>query len=279
MLLPTPAQRSSTPLLTAWKTVEQHISAKEKGKGKAKEPEPLTAADEQLAHLLQWLHKAGVPEDVSADILNNSVVQDEVHADLFHSALGKGKHVATPPNPPEAKKAHMKPSVFVEESSTQRAPLMPYDDMVPAGDDQRMNKHPDFKATSSFARPSKPVVAQVKLPKLAATKEGTSKPSTKRAGTGQLAATVIEADNSMVIAFPANVPQGAEAGVIEVLKLRTYIMPGVLPQEYRPPVHQDLHDKEFYVTQQAAVQAMAGVSAASDLDSNDDDDDDVPTSK
>ncbi|KAG5352396.1 hypothetical protein C0989_002485 [Termitomyces sp. Mn162] len=74
MLLPTLAQGSSTLLLTAWKTVKQCFSVKEKGKGKVKEPEPSTAMHEQLAHLLQWLHKAGVPEDVGADILNNPVV-------------------------------------------------------------------------------------------------------------------------------------------------------------------------------------------------------------
>ncbi|KAG5340639.1 hypothetical protein C0989_000894 [Termitomyces sp. Mn162] len=118
---------------------------------------------------------------------------------------------------------------------------MPYDDMVPAGDDQRMDELPDFKAALSSAGPSKPVAAKAKLPKPVATKEGTSKSSTKKAGTRQSAAIVTEADNSTVIATPiaflVNVPQGAEAGVIEVLKLRTYVMPSVLPQEYRPPVH------------------------------------------
>ncbi|KAG5333137.1 hypothetical protein C0989_006257 [Termitomyces sp. Mn162] len=69
------AQRSSTPLLTAWKTVKQCFSAKEKGKGKAKEPEPLTAMDKQIAHLLQWLHKARVLEDIGADVLKNPVMQ------------------------------------------------------------------------------------------------------------------------------------------------------------------------------------------------------------
>ncbi|KAG5352723.1 hypothetical protein C0989_000768, partial [Termitomyces sp. Mn162] len=89
------------------------------------------------------------------------------------------------------------------------------------------------------ARPSKPVAAKLKLPKPAATKEGTSKPSTKKAGTGQSAAILTESDDSIVIAtliaFPANVSQRAEAGVIKFLNLRTYVMPGVLPQEYRPP--------------------------------------------
>ncbi|KAG5732776.1 hypothetical protein E4T56_gene2844 [Termitomyces sp. T112] len=196
-------------------------------------------------------------------------------------ALEKGKHVATPSNPPEAKKACTEPSVFVEGSSTQRAPLVPYDDVVPAGDDRRMDKHPDFKVASSTAGPLKPMAAQAKQPKPAATNEGTSRPSTKRAGTVQPAIMSTEADNSMVIATPiaflANVPQGSEAGMIEVLKLRTYVMPGVLPQEFRPPVQQDLHNKEFFVTQQAAAQAMAGVPVASNLGSNDDDD--VPTSK
>ncbi|KNZ77662.1 hypothetical protein J132_04556 [Termitomyces sp. J132] len=92
---------------------------------------------------------------------------------------------------------------------------------------------------------------------------------------------VTKVDNTTVIATPiaflANVPQGAEAGVIEVLTLRTYIMPGVLPQEYRPLVHQDPHDKEFYITQPAADQAMAGAPVVPDLGSEDDDD--VPISK
>ncbi|KAG5338614.1 hypothetical protein C0989_006813 [Termitomyces sp. Mn162] len=147
--------------------VKQCFSAKEKGMGKVKEPEPLTAMSEQITHLLQQLHEAGVPEDVSANILNNP--RDEAHADLFHSALGKEKQIATPPNPPEVKKAHTKPFVFVKGSSIQRALLMPYDDMVPADDDQRMDEHPDFKAALSSAGPSKPVAAKVKPPKPAAT--------------------------------------------------------------------------------------------------------------
>ncbi|KAG5337292.1 hypothetical protein C0989_009860 [Termitomyces sp. Mn162] len=70
-----PAQEGSSSLATAWKTVKQCFSAKEKGRGKAKEPEPLLVGDEQLAHLLQWLHKAGVLEDIKADVLKNLVVQ------------------------------------------------------------------------------------------------------------------------------------------------------------------------------------------------------------
>ncbi|KAG5334149.1 hypothetical protein C0989_004290 [Termitomyces sp. Mn162] len=249
-LLPTLAQESYTPPLTTWKAVKQHFSAKEKGKGKAKEPEPLTAANEQIAHLLQQLHEAGVPEDVGADILDNPIFQltlaqvlneldvvqfqrDKACADLFHAVFRKGKRIATPPNSPEVKKTCTKPSVFGEGFSTQMAPLVPYDDIIPAGNDQRTDKCPDFKAALSSAGPSKPVAAKVKLPKPAATKKGTSKPSTKKAGTGQSSAMVIEADNSMVvtttIAFLANVPQEAEAGIIEFLKSRTYVMPGMLP--------------------------------------------------
>ncbi|KAG5349132.1 hypothetical protein C0989_005744 [Termitomyces sp. Mn162] len=55
--------------------VEQHFSTKEKSKGKAREPEPSILVDEKLTHLLQQLYEAGVPEDVSPDILNNPVVQ------------------------------------------------------------------------------------------------------------------------------------------------------------------------------------------------------------
>ncbi|KAG5352397.1 hypothetical protein C0989_002486 [Termitomyces sp. Mn162] len=139
----------------------------------------------------------------------------------------------------------------------QRAPLMLYNNMVPASDDQSMDKCPDLKVALSFAGLSKPVVAQVKPPKPATMKKGTSRPSTKRAGTVQPAIASTEADNSIVVATPiaflANVSQGSEAGMIEVLKSRTYVMPGVLPQEFRPPVQWDLHDKEFFVTQQAAA--------------------------
>ncbi|KAG5718189.1 hypothetical protein E4T56_gene18848 [Termitomyces sp. T112] len=158
---------------------------------------------------------------------------------------------------------------------------MLYNNMVPAGDDQRMDKCPEFKVTLSTAGPSKPVAAQVKQPKPAATKEGTSRPSTIKDGTVQPAVASTEADNSMVIttpiAFPANVSQGSEAGMIEILELRTYVMPGVLPQEFKPPVQWYSCDKEFFVTQQAAAQTMVGAPVASDLGSNDDDN--VPTSK
>ncbi|KAG5338555.1 hypothetical protein C0989_007059 [Termitomyces sp. Mn162] len=312
--------------------VEGCFSVKEKGKGKVKEPEPLTTADEQLAHLLQWLHKARVPEDIGADVLDNPVVQivmrnvllalfnacflgffgdilsilgklvligisialsqvlneldvvqnqrDEACTDFFYSVLGKEKWVATPPNPPEAKKAHTEPSVFFKGSSTQRAPLVPYNDMVPAGDDQRMDECSDFKAALSSAGLSKPVVAKVKPPKPVATKERISKPSTKKAGTGQSSVMVTEADDSLVIttpiAFLANVPPESEAGMIKVLGLRTYVMPGALPQELRLPVQRDPHDKEFSITQQAAAQVTTGAPVASDLGSNDDDN--IPTS-
>ncbi|KAG5351660.1 hypothetical protein J132_03425 [Termitomyces sp. J132] len=115
--------------------VEQHFSAKEKSKSKAKEPEPSTAADEQIAHLLQQLHEARVLEDVRADVLNNSMVQDKAQTDLFHSALEKGKHVASPLQLSEVKKTCTEPSVFFKRSSTQRAPPVPYNDDVPAGND------------------------------------------------------------------------------------------------------------------------------------------------
>ncbi|KAG5335794.1 hypothetical protein C0989_000304 [Termitomyces sp. Mn162] len=134
---------------------------------------------------------------------------------------------------------------------------MPYNDVVPASDDQRMDEHSDFKAASSSAELSKSVVAQAKLPKPAAIKEGTSRPSTKQAGTTKPAVASTEADDCIVItipiAFPANVPQRSEAGMTEVLKLRTYYMPSALPQEVWPPVQWDPHDKEFFVTQQSAA--------------------------
>ncbi|KAG5727754.1 hypothetical protein E4T56_gene20812 [Termitomyces sp. T112] len=231
--------------------IEQCFSAKKKDKGKAKELEPLTAMDEQLTHLLQWLHKARVPEDIDADVLNNPV-RDEACTDLFCLALGKEKWVATTPDPLEAKKACTEPSVFVKRSLTQRAPIMPYNNMVPASNNQKIDKHPDFKMALSSAGPSKLVAAKVKLPKLVATKERMSKPSTKKAGTGQSSAIVTEADNSMVIATPiaflTNIPLESEAGMIKVLRSRTYVMPGALPQEFGPPVQRDPHDEKFFVT-------------------------------
>ncbi|KAG5716193.1 hypothetical protein E4T56_gene10758 [Termitomyces sp. T112] len=202
MLPPILAQGSSTPLLIIWKTVEQCFSAKERSKGKAKEPKPSTAVDEQIAHLFQYLHEARVPEDIGADVLDNIT-------DLFHSALEKGKQVATPPQPPEAKKACMEPSVFVKGSSTQRAPPVPYNDDVPASNDQRMDKHPDFKASLSTAGPSKLAAAKARPPKPAAAKAGPSRSATAKAGTVKPAITSVVADHPVVIAtpiaFPANV--------------------------------------------------------------------------
>ncbi|KAG5338732.1 hypothetical protein C0989_006396 [Termitomyces sp. Mn162] len=181
------------------KTVEQCFSAKEKGKGKAKEPKPSTAIDEQIAHLLQQLHEARVLEDVGADILDNPVVQlalsqvlseldiicnqrDEAQMDLFHSASGKEKHVASPPQLPEAKKAHTKPSLFVKGSSTQRALPVPYDDDVPASDDQRMDEHPDFMVPLPVAGPSNPVTAKDRPPKPAVAKAELSRSTMTKAG-------------------------------------------------------------------------------------------------
>ncbi|KNZ77452.1 hypothetical protein J132_05410 [Termitomyces sp. J132] len=245
--------------------VEQCFSAKKKGKGKAKEPEPSFAVDEQIAHLLQQLHEARAPEDIGADVLNNP--RDEAHADIFLSALEKGKWIATLPNLPEAKKACTEPSVFVKGFLTQRAPLVPYNGRVPAGDDQRMDKCSDFKVASSLAGPSKLVVAKAKAAKTSSNQGGNVKALHKESW-------------HQAGCCNANVFQGAEAGVIiKVLKSRTYVMPGVLPQEYRPPVHQDPCDKEFYIAQLAAAQATAGAPAAPDSGSKDEEDDDVPTSK
>ncbi|KAG5350630.1 hypothetical protein C0989_010027 [Termitomyces sp. Mn162] len=103
---------------------------------------------------------------------------------------------------------------------------------MPANNDQGMDEHPDFKVASSTAGPLKPVAAPMKLPKPAVTREGSSRPSTKQAGTTKPAVASTEADDSIVIttpiAFLANVLQGAEAGMIEVLKSRTYVMPSAL---------------------------------------------------
>ncbi|KAG5332542.1 hypothetical protein C0989_006973, partial [Termitomyces sp. Mn162] len=238
-----------TPSSTTWMIVKQCFSAKEKGKGKTKEPEPSTAVDEQIAHLLQQFHESRVPEDVGADIFNNLIVQlalaqvlneldivcnqrDEAQTDFFHLVLEKGKLHASPSQLPEVKKACTEPSVFVKESSTQRAPPVPYGNDVPAGNDQRMDEHPDLKASLSTTGPSSPVAAKARLPNPAADNAGLSRSTTTKAGTAKPAVTPVVADDLVVvatpIAFPANVPQGSEAGMIEVLKPRTYIIPSGL---------------------------------------------------
>ncbi|KAG5335808.1 hypothetical protein C0989_000259 [Termitomyces sp. Mn162] len=194
--------------------------------------------------------------------------------------LGKRKHVASPPQLPEVKKAHIKPSVFVKGSSTQRALPVPYADDVPAGDDQRMDKHPDFMVPSPAAGPLNPAVAKARLPKPALAKAGLSRSTMTKAGNAKPAVTPVVAGNPVVvttpITFPVNMPQGSEVGTIEVLKSRTYTIPSFLSQELIPVVHWDPCDKEFFVTQVQAAQAAMGAPLASDLGSNDDD---VPTSK
>ncbi|KAG5735102.1 hypothetical protein E4T56_gene20496 [Termitomyces sp. T112] len=261
MLPSTPAQGSSTPSSTAWKMVKQCFCAKEKGKSKAKEPEPSTTIDEQIVHLLWWLYEAGVPVDIRADILDNHIVQltisqvlnkfdivcnqrDEAQTDLFHSALGKGKQVVSPPQLPEAKKALIEPFVFVEGFLTQRASPVPYDNDVPAGDNQRMDKHPDFKVSLPITGPASPVVAKARPLKPAAAKVGLSRSTTTKAGTAKPAITPVVADN---------------------------------PVEPIPVAHWNPHDEEFFVTQVQAAQAAMGAPVASDSGSNDDDD--VPTSE
>ena len=74
-------------------------------------------SNKQLAHLLQRLHDAGVPEDVGANVIYNPVVQiafnqvlneleimkqqhDETCKDLYHAALGVEKHIASPKEEP-----------------------------------------------------------------------------------------------------------------------------------------------------------------------------------
>ena len=49
--------------------------SKSKGKEKAREPSLNVESNKQLAHLLQCLHNAGVPEDVRINILQDLVVQ------------------------------------------------------------------------------------------------------------------------------------------------------------------------------------------------------------
>ncbi|KAG5338616.1 hypothetical protein C0989_006815 [Termitomyces sp. Mn162] len=175
-------------------------------------------ADKQIFHLLQQLHNARVPEDVGADILEYPIVQlavaqflnelnlvrtqkDEAHLDLFHSALGKEQGVAFPPQVPKAKRACTKSSVSVKGFSTQRAPLVPYNDQIPTGEDQLMDVHPDFGVSTATAV--------------------SSKPATAKAGFIEPAMSTNVADNPVVVAtlvsLLANMPMGAEDGTIEII--------------------------------------------------------------
>ncbi|KAG5330271.1 hypothetical protein C0989_009029, partial [Termitomyces sp. Mn162] len=162
-----------------------------------------------------------------------------------------------------------------------KAQLVPYDDDVPAGDDQRMDKHPDYKVFLSTARPLKQVVAKAGPLKLVAVEAGPSRSATAKAGTVKPATTSVVAANPMVVATPVafspNVPQEPEVGMIEVLELRTYIIPTALSHEYFLPVHQDPSDKEFFVSQVQAAHAATGAPVASNSGSNDDND--VPMSE
>ncbi|KNZ72569.1 hypothetical protein J132_02729 [Termitomyces sp. J132] len=137
-----------------------------------------------------------------------------------------------------------------------------------------MDKCPDFKVSPSTAGLLTLAAAKAGLPKPAVAKAGPSRSATVKAGTAKLANPVVIAT---LIAFSANVLQGSEAKVIEVLKLRTYVIPTALFYRYFPPVHWDPHNEEFFVTQVQAAQAAMSAPVASDLGSNDDDD--VPTSK
>ncbi|KAG5351151.1 hypothetical protein C0989_007721 [Termitomyces sp. Mn162] len=217
------------------KTVEQPFSAKEKVKGKAQKPKPSTSVDGQSTHLLQWLHDAEVPENVGADVLENPIMQlalaqvlnklyvarnqrDKAHSDLFCSALGKGKQVVSPPHLPEPKKACTKPSVFVKGSLTQRAPLVPYNDQVPASEDQLMDVCPDFGVPTAMAGPSRPAK-------------------------GWLCSVFI----TTPAAFLANMLIGSEEETIEVLGPKTYTIPATM--FHMPTVHWDPCNKKFFVIQ------------------------------
>ncbi|KAG6860400.1 hypothetical protein C0995_011606, partial [Termitomyces sp. Mi166 len=120
--------------------------AKGKDKEKEKEQELFPAANKQLVILLQHLHDAGVLEEVNlafAQVLNkldtaHQQRDDEVCADLSHQALGKGKHVASPPQPPhELKKdCQTEPTVPQASKPETKAPALPYsEDDVPQGND------------------------------------------------------------------------------------------------------------------------------------------------
>ncbi|KAG5348944.1 hypothetical protein C0989_007045 [Termitomyces sp. Mn162] len=124
------------------------------------------------------------------------------------------------------------------------------------------------------AGPSSPVAAKNRLPKSAVAKAGPSRSATTKAGAVKPAITPVVADYPVVIAtpiaFPANVLQESEVGMIEVLS-------SALSQESLPIMHWNPHDKEFFITQVQAAQAATGAPVASDSGSNEDDD--VPMSK
>ncbi|KNZ74943.1 hypothetical protein J132_05844 [Termitomyces sp. J132] len=225
--------------------VEQHFSTKEKGKGKAKGPEPSIAMDEQIAHLLQQLHEARVPENIRANVLNNPGLGLVRPLSL---SLEEGEVGSVPSSTTRSKEGSYG-AFRIQESLTQRALLVPYDDDVPTSDDKRMDKHPDFKASLSIAGLSTSVAAKAGLPKLAVAKAGPSGSTTAKAGPSRSttakagSAKLVVAANPVVvatlIAFPANVLQGSEAGMIELLETRTYDIPTGLLHKYFLPVHLD----------------------------------------
>ncbi|KAG5719738.1 hypothetical protein E4T56_gene18556 [Termitomyces sp. T112] len=196
------------------------------------------------------LYNARVPKDIGANVFDNPIVQLALAQVLNKlDIVGNQRDEASfPPQLPKAKKAHTKPSVFFEGALTQRAPLVPYDD-IPAGDDQLMEKHPDFRMPQFTAGSSR----------LAPAKAGLSRPATAKAGSTEPATIKVQADNSAVLttplAFSTNVPQGSEAGVIEVLESRTYTFPTALSHKNIKLVHQDPCDKEFFIIQMQASQA------------------------
>ncbi|KNZ72594.1 hypothetical protein J132_02595 [Termitomyces sp. J132] len=153
--------------------------------------------------------------------------------------------------------------------------LVPYDDDVPASNDQRMDKHLDFKASLSTAGLLKPAMAKAGPPKPTVAKTGPSWSTTANTGSTKPATTPVVADNPVVVttpvAFPVNVLEESEAEMIEVLKLRTYIIPSVLFHKYFLLVHWDPHDKEFFITQVQAAQVATEAPVASNLDSDNDD--------
>ncbi|KAG5340732.1 hypothetical protein C0989_000511 [Termitomyces sp. Mn162] len=125
------------------------------------------------------------------------------------------------------------------------------------------------------------MAVKARLPKLAVAKAGPSRSTTTKAGNAKPAITPVVADNPVVVAtpitFPAKVPQGSEVRMIEVLKLRTYIIPSSLSHKPASVAHWDTHNEEFFVTQVQAAKAATGASLALDLGSNGDDN--VPTSE
>ncbi|KAG6900128.1 hypothetical protein C0995_004210 [Termitomyces sp. Mi166 len=194
-------------------------SAKEKGKGKAKDPEPSAMADEEVTSLLQCFHNARVPEEIHDELLDSHLVQlafiqllneldttgqqhNEACAALFWQASGKSKNAITLPTAPGLKKAcYQVPSLCLKASQpSARGPVLPYSEkeVLRDDDDKAMDLHPDLIRVHE----PEPALGTVSCdPEVA---KETAKPIIN-----------MKSVATETIAFPHNVPQSMDKGSIQ----------------------------------------------------------------